>query len=34
MRIEDNILITEDGCRILGPHIPKTIEDVEAMASS
>ncbi len=34
VRIEDNILITEDGCRILGPHIPKTIEDVEAMASS
>jgi Xaa-Pro aminopeptidase len=33
-RIEDNILITEDGCRILGPRIPKTIEEVEALASS
>jgi len=30
VRIEDDILITEDGCRILGDGIPKTIEDVEA----
>ena len=34
VRIEDDIVITEDGCRILGPHIPKTIEDVEALACS
>jgi Xaa-Pro aminopeptidase len=33
-RIEDNILITEDGCRVLGPPIPKTIDEVEALASS
>jgi Xaa-Pro aminopeptidase len=30
IRIEDNILITEDGYRILGPHIPRTIEEIEA----
>jgi Xaa-Pro aminopeptidase len=34
VRIEDCILITQDGCRILGPHIPKTIEEVEALAST
>jgi len=33
IRIEDNILVTANGCRILGRPIPKTIEDVEAMAS-
>ncbi|MCP4601822.1 MAG: aminopeptidase P family protein [Proteobacteria bacterium] len=30
VRIEDDILITQDGCRVLGPEIPKTIKDVEA----
>ncbi|NLH44297.1 MAG: M24 family metallopeptidase, partial [Planctomycetes bacterium] len=34
VRIEDCILITQDGCRILGPHIPRTIEEVEALASA
>lgn len=34
VRIEDCILITKDGCRILGPHIPRTIEEVETMASA
>jgi len=29
VRIEDDILITETGARILGPIIPKSIEDVE-----
>jgi Xaa-Pro aminopeptidase len=33
VRIEDDIVVTEDGCRILGPHIPKTIDEVEALAS-
>lgn len=31
VRIEDNVLITEDGHRVLGPAIPKTIEEVEAL---
>lgn len=29
IRIEDNIVITENGYRILGPHIPRTIEEIE-----
>ncbi len=32
IRIEDDILITADGCRVLGPPIPKTISEVEALA--
>jgi Xaa-Pro aminopeptidase len=34
VRIEDCILITESGCRVLGPRIPRTIDEVEASASS
>jgi len=34
VRIEDDIVITENGCRILGPHIPKSIDEVEALASA
>jgi Xaa-Pro aminopeptidase len=30
VRIEDDVLITEDGSRVLGPEIPKTVDDVEA----
>jgi len=33
VRIEDNIVVTDNGCRILGRRIPKTIEEIEAMAS-
>jgi Xaa-Pro aminopeptidase len=29
-RIEDDVLVTETGCRVLGPAIPKTVADVEA----
>jgi Xaa-Pro aminopeptidase len=32
IRIEDDILITPDGCRLLGPPIPKAIAEVEALA--
>ncbi len=31
--IEDDVLVTESGCRILGKPIPKSIEDVEAFSS-
>lgn len=31
VRIEDNIAITPDGCRILGKPIPKSLEEVEAL---
>jgi Xaa-Pro aminopeptidase len=30
IRIEDNVLVTATGHRVLGPRIPKTIEEVEA----
>lgn len=30
VRIEDDVLITKDGCRVLGEGIPKTVADVEA----
>jgi Xaa-Pro aminopeptidase len=34
IRIEDDILITEKGSRVLGPPIPKTIKEIEALTSS
>jgi Xaa-Pro aminopeptidase len=34
VRIEDDLLITDTGCRVLGPHIPRTIDEVEALASA
>ena len=33
IRIEDDVLVTEQGCRMLGKPIPRTIEEVEAMSS-
>ncbi len=33
IRIEDNVLITENGHRVLGKPVPKTIEEVEALRS-
>jgi Xaa-Pro aminopeptidase len=34
IRIEDDVLVTENGCRILGKPIPKTIYEVEEMSAS
>jgi Xaa-Pro aminopeptidase len=34
VRIEDDILVTEDGYQVLGKGIPKTIDDVEALMNS
>jgi Xaa-Pro aminopeptidase len=34
IRIEDDVLVTEDGCRILGQPIPKARADVEALAAA
>jgi Xaa-Pro aminopeptidase len=35
IRIEDDILVTEDGYKVLGSNpIPKSVEEVEALASS
>jgi Xaa-Pro aminopeptidase len=33
IRIEDDVLVTENGCRVLGKKIPKTIDEVEAISS-
>lgn len=33
IRVEDDVLVTEMGCRVLGGPIPKSIDDVEALAS-
>ncbi len=29
-RIEDDVVVTTEGCRVLGPPIPKTVSEVEA----
>lgn len=34
IRIEDDILITESGCRVLGKPIPKTVSDIEALMAT
>ncbi|MEI6823850.1 MAG: M24 family metallopeptidase, partial [Bacteroidota bacterium] len=31
IRIEDDILVTETGCRVLGKPIPKTVAEIEAI---
>lgn len=31
IRIEDDVLITDTGCRVLGPHIARTAAEVEAV---
>jgi Xaa-Pro aminopeptidase len=31
IRIEDNILVTQTGSRILGPKIPKSVKEIEAL---
>ena len=33
VRIEDDVLVTENGRRVLGKKIPKTIDEVEAISS-
>jgi Xaa-Pro aminopeptidase len=34
VRIEDDVLITDTGSRVLGTPIPKTVEEVEATMNS
>jgi Xaa-Pro aminopeptidase len=31
IRIEDDVLVTETGYRVLGKPIPKTVEEIEAI---
>jgi len=34
IRLEDNLLITDDGCELLGTRVPITPEEIEAMCNS
>ena len=34
IRIEDDVLVTADGARVLGPHIPRTRAEVEAACAA
>ncbi|MCL2289357.1 MAG: aminopeptidase P family protein [Bacteroidetes bacterium] len=34
IRIEDSVLITEEGGRVLGKHLPKSVEEIEATINS
>ena len=31
IRIEDNFLITDDGCRLLGKYLPKSLKEIEGL---
>ncbi len=33
IRIEDDLLVTKDGCRLLGKYIPKTVAEIEEQMS-
>jgi Xaa-Pro aminopeptidase len=33
IRIEDDLLVTTTGCKVLGRHIPKSVEEVEELAT-
>lgn len=33
IRLEDTVVITEDGCEILAPGLPRTVEEIEAFMS-
>jgi Xaa-Pro aminopeptidase len=34
VRIEDCVLITETGSRVLGPHLPKAVTEIESILQS
>jgi len=34
IRIEDDVLVTEDGHKILGPHIPEEVEELGAIVGN
>lgn len=34
IRIEDDVLVTRDGCEVLSRDVPKTVEDIEALMTA
>jgi Xaa-Pro aminopeptidase len=34
IRIEDDVLVTRDGCEVLSRDVPKTVEDIEALMAA
>ena len=34
IRIEDDVVVTKDGCKVLTSGVPKTVEDIEALMSA
>jgi Xaa-Pro aminopeptidase len=34
VRIEDDVLVTESGCRVLTDGIPKSVEDLESLLAA
>lgn len=34
IRIEDDVLVTQDGHKVLGPHLPKAVDELEAVVGT
>jgi Xaa-Pro aminopeptidase len=34
VRIEDDVLVTENGCEVLSDGVPKTVEEIESLMNS
>ena len=34
IRIEDNVLVTENGCKVLSEAIPRTVKEIESVMNN